>query len=131
MTEALFLCHQIPQTPSTRLSLGSTGPCPGEIKMRGDAIQAFAGNGGQITLKLIHKDKSRIKCQGVGVGGMAEKLELVIPRALPPLGHIGYFPTQSQTSGRGSMSPADSLGCKSLCTLSEGLIRDCLGPLDS
>ena len=47
MTEALFLCHQIPQTPSTRLSLGSTGPCPGEIKMRGDAIQAFAGNGGQ------------------------------------------------------------------------------------
>jgi len=99
--------------------------------MRGDAIQAFAGNGGQITLKLIHKDKSRIKCQGVGVGGMAEKLELVIPRALPPLGHIGYFPTQSQTSGRGSMSPADSLGCKSLCTLSEGLIRDCLGPLDS
>lgn len=52
-----------------------------------------------MTLKFIHKDKCGIKCEGVGVRGEAEKLELVIPQALPPLGHTGYFPTQSQTSG--------------------------------
>lgn len=72
VTEALFLCHQIPQTPSTRLSLGSTGPCPGKIKCRGNAIQAFAGNSGWITLKLIHKDKSGIKCQAWVLGGGRE-----------------------------------------------------------
>lgn len=59
--------------------------------MRGDAIQAFAGNSGRITLKLIHKDKSGIKCQGVGVEGMAEKLELVIPPGSASPGSHGLF----------------------------------------
>lgn len=59
--------------------------------MRGDAIQAFAGNSRRITLKLIHKDKSGIKCQGVGVGGMAEKLQLVIPPGSASPGSHGLF----------------------------------------
>lgn len=99
VTEALFLCHQILQTPSTRLSLGSTGPCPGKIKMPGKCNPGLRREQRWITLKLIHKDKSGIKCQAWVLGGGRETRAGDPPRHCFPWVTRAIFPHRVRPRG--------------------------------
>ena len=99
VTDALFLCHQIPQTPFTRLSLGSTGPCPGKIKMPGKCNPGLCREQRVDHIEVDSQRQIWDQMSGVGVGGTAEKLELVIPPGSASPGSHGLFSSTESDLG--------------------------------